>query len=477
MKDFDVQDFIRFYDKLSDSGLTWGDYAEQLTYLIFLKMDYEYTLNPYNMTSKISPKYNWNSLKSKSGKKLEKHYQEILETLGEQSGLIGKIFRKSQNDFKNPSTLEKLIWEVNEIEYWVGLDVKQKGLLFETVLENHARTMKTNSAEFPTPLELAKAITRVLNIIPDKTIHDCACGTGRFFMTCHDYIINNFKLDNRQKKKLKSEIFSGADISDRQVRFCLMNLIMHGITDDEKIIESTDSLLKENSEKFDFVLVDPPFGKKSSGGSKNKETYERQDFWKITSDKHLNFVQHVNTLLRIDGKAVIIVPDNVLFAKGGKIIRENLLKHCDFHTILRLPTGILHKPNSLASILFFDRKRARPDGKAWTERIWVYDLRAEKFFTPKKNPICESDFDDFIKCFNAKNIHDRKKSKRFKSFSYRTIMKRENTNMNFPTWIEDEETKKLKNLPPPKILGAKILDNLQSTVTSMTKLMLELEKI
>ena len=475
MNEFNIKEFVKFYDQLSDSGLTWGDYVEQLTYLIFLKMDYEYTLKPYNKTSKIPSDYNWSKLNSKSGTSLEIKYKKILEYLGKYQGLIGKIFKNSQNDFKNPSTLELLVGKINDIEHWVGLDTAQKGLFFETILENHAKTMKTDSAEFPTPLVLAKAITTVLNIEPNKTIHDCACGTGRFFMTCHDYLIKNFNLDPEEKKKLKSGIFSGADISDRQVRFCLMNLIMHGITDDEKIIESTDSLFKENSDKFDFVLVDPPFGKKSRGG-KTKESYERQDFWKTTSDKHLNFLQHVNTLLKINGKGAIIVPDGVLSAKGGKIIRENLLRYCDFHTILRLPTGILHKPSSLASVLFFDRKPARTDEKPRTEKVWVYDLRAEQSFTPKENPIQESDFEDFIQCFNSKNMGNRKKSKRFKSFAYKTIMGRENISLNFPTWIEDKETRKLRNLPPPKILGEKILVNLELSVKSMKKLMSELEK-
>ncbi len=297
MIEFNIDDFIQFYDQLSDSGLTWGDYAEQLTYLIFLKMDYEYTLKPYNKTSKIPSNYNWTELNSKAGKPLETKYKEILEYLGEEKGLIGKIFKKSQNNFKNPSTLESLIWKINAVENWIGLDSKQKGLLFETVLENHARTLKTDSAEFPTPLPLAKTLIKVLGIKSNKTIHDPACGTGRFLMLYHDHIIKNFNLDPDQKKKLKSNIFSGTDISDRQVRFCLMNLIMHGITDDEKIIESEDSLFKENPDTFDFVLVDPPFGKKASKGTKIKETYERLDFWKTTSDKHLNFVQHVYTLL------------------------------------------------------------------------------------------------------------------------------------------------------------------------------------
>ena len=356
------------------------------------------------------------------------------------------------------------------------MDDIEKGKLYEIILENHAKTLSTDSAEFPTPLPLAKTIIRVMNITPDKTIHDCACGTGRFFITCHDYILNNFKLDNPQKRKLKSVIFSGMDISDRQVRFCLMNLIMHGITDSD-IIEPADSLTKENPPKFNFVLVDPPFGKKASKEKKEKETYERNDFWKPTADKHLNFVQHVHSLLAINGKAAIIVPENILSTKAAAKVRKNLLKYCNFHTILRLPTGILHNPNTKASVLFFDRKKATSDESPSTDRLWIYDLRTENHFTPKKNPIQESDFDDFIQCFNAKNIEARKKSIRFKSFSYKTIMKRENFDLNFDTWIEDAETKKLRNLPPPKILGEKILDNLESTTTSMKKLMLEIEKI
>jgi type I restriction enzyme M protein len=203
MSKFNVDDFIKFYDQLSDSGLTWGDYAEQLTYLIFLKIDYEYTLKPYNKKSKIPSNYNWSKINSKAGNSLENKYKEILEKLGKQKGLIGKIFKKSQNDFKNPSTLESLIWKINAVENWVGLDIKEKGLLFETVLDNHAKTMKTDSAEFPTPLPLAKTLIKVLGIKPDKTLHDPACGTGRFLMLYHDHILKNFNLDPEQKAKEK----------------------------------------------------------------------------------------------------------------------------------------------------------------------------------------------------------------------------------------------------------------------------------
>ena len=468
-----VEDYIRFYKQLSDSGLTWGDYAEQLTFLIFLKMDYEYTQEPYNKKSKIQSDYNWDSLLGKSGTKLEKHYQKTLDYLGKQKGLTGKIFRKSQNDFKKPAILEQLIKKINK-KNWLGLDVKDKGRLYDTILEKHAQTMKTDSAEFPTPRVLARAIINVLKPKPSQIIHDPACGTGGFFIIFHNYIIKNFKLDREQKIKLKKEIFTGTDISDGQVRFCLMNLIMHGITEEEKIIESADSLTKENPDKFRFVLVDPPFGKKATTGTQEKETYERQDFWVTTSDKHLNFLQHAKSLLKINGQAAVLVPDNILFASNGETVRKNLMKYCDLHTILRLPTGILHKPNSKTNILFFDRKPARTDEKPWTSKIWFYDLRTDNHFTPKKNPIQDSDFDDFIKCFKSDNILNRRKSKRFRAFSYNKIKKSENTSLDVQPWIEDEEIEKLRNLPPPKEIANKIIVDLQSATTSMKKLVSEL---
>lgn len=470
-----VQDYLQFYEQLSDSGFTWTDYAEQLTFLIYLKMDYEYSQKPYKKKPKIPSKYNWNKLSTKSGADLENHYQKILRHLGKQFGLTGKIFRKSQNKFQKPATLERLIKKIHNMK-WLELDSKQKGLLYESILEKHAQTMTTNSAEFPTPRILVRTIIDVLRPEPGKTIHDPACGTGGFFIAFHDYLINNFKLDRDEKIKLRQDTFRGVDISDRQVRFCLMNLIMHGITDEEKTIESADSLAKESSEQFDFVMVDPPFGKQGSTGKSQKETYERQDFWVNTSDKHFNFLQHVNTLLAINGKAAIIVPDNVLFAKGkGEVIRKKLLESCDLHTILRLPVGILHKPNAKANVLFFDRKKARLDEISWTQKLWVYDMRTNNNFTPKDNPIKDLDFVDFIKCFNSKNILNRKKTKRFRAFDIKKILNHDHTSLDFQPWIKDKSFLEYERLPPPKKIANQILNDLEIATKSMMKLMKKLD--
>lgn len=476
MSNYDLaEDFLHFYNQLSDSGLTWGDYAEQLTFLIYLKIEYEYTQKPYEKKSKISSTYDWSKLITKSGTDLETHYQKTLGYLGKQSGLIGKIFRKGQNNFKTPASLERLINKINS-QHWLGLDIKQKGTLFESVLIKHAQTMKTDSAEFPTPRVLVRAIIDVLKPNPEQTIYDPACGTGGFFIVAHDHIINNFTLDRDEKARLKQESFRGMDISDRQVRFCLMNLMMHGVTDEEKTIISDDSLAKENPDHFDFVLVDPPFGKKGSISKSQKEVYERQDFWVTTSDKHLNFLQHVYSLLKINGKAAIIVPDNVLFAKGsGETVRKKLMESCDLHTILRLPTGILHKPNSKANVLFFDRKKARSDGNAWTSKIWIYDMRTNSNFTPKENPIRDSDFTDFIKCFNSKNLLARKQSKRFHAFDIKQILKRDKTSLDIEPWIKDKSLIEYERLPPPKKIAASILNELDTATKSMKKLLQKLD--
>ena len=231
-------------------------------------------------------------------------------------------------------------------------------------------------------------------------------------------------------------------------------------------------------------MTNPPFGKKSSitsiteEGKAERETlvYERDDFWASTSNKQLNFLQHVKTILKVNGKCAIVVPDNVLFEGGsGETVRRKLLEQFDVHTLLRLPTGIFYAGGVKANVLFFDKKPARTDGKAWTEKLWIYDFRTNKHFTLKENTLKREDLDDFVKCYNTKNRLDRKGTKRFKAFSYDDLIKRDKISLDI-FWLKDESLEDTENLPPPEIIAQEIADNLESALDSIKELIVSLGK-
>ncbi len=417
---------------LRDDGVSYGDYVEQLTYLLFLKMADEHTKPPFNKPSIIPEEFDWLSLTNKDGDALEVHYRHILESLGKGNGMLGTIFRKSQNKIQDPAKLRRLITYIDG-ETWVGMDIDVKGSIYEGLLQKNAEDVKSGAGQYFTPRPLIKSIVEVMMPKPLQTICDPACGTGGFFLAAHDYISNHYNLDKDEKKFLKYDTFKGWDIVDNTARLCVMNLYLHGIGSEEEVpIVVSDSLISLPKDRFDMVMTNPPFGKRSSytvvngsgHASKDSISYERDDFWATTSNKQLNFVQHIKSILKINGKAAVVVPDNVLFEGGaGETIRRKLLSDYDVHTLLRLPTGVFYAQGVKANIIFFDRKPAREE--AWTRELWIYDLRTNMHFTLKKNPLNYDDLKDFINCFNSENRLQREESERFKSFSYDELIKRD----------------------------------------------------
>jgi type I restriction enzyme M protein len=425
----------------------------------------EQTKPPFNKPSTIPKEYDWESLQKKDGDELEVHYRHILESLGKESGMLGMIFRKGQNKIQDPAKLKRLITLIDQ-EIWIGLDIDVKGEIYEGLLQKNAEDVKSGAGQYFTPRQLIKAIIAVTRPEPMKIICDPACGTGGFLLAAHDYISNNHPLDIEQKQFLRLETFRGWEIVDSTARLCVMNMYLHGIGGDDSPVTVADSLLSDPGQRFDIVLTNPPFGKKSSititngdgKASKDSLTYERDDFWATTSNKQLNFLQHVKTLLKINGRCAIVVPDNVLFEGGaGETIRKKLLHECEVHTLLRLPTGIFYAQGVKANVLFFDRRGASE--KSWTEKLWIYDLRTNMHFTLKENPLKYEDLEDFIKCYNPENRHKRKETERFKAFTYDEIMKRDKTNLDI-FWLKDESLEDLENLPEPEIMVRSVADNL-----------------
>jgi type I restriction enzyme M protein len=466
-----VQKLWNYCNVLRDDGVSYGDYVEQLTYLVFLKMADEQTKPPLNKKSNIPKDYNWESLIRKDGVELEVHYRNVLEKLGKEKGMIGVIFRKSQNKIQDPAKLKRLLTLIGG-ETWLGLDIDVKGEIYEGLLQKNAEDVKSGAGQYFTPRGLIKAIIEVMKPQAGKTIFDPARGTGGFLLVAHDYISShNPNLNKEQKQFLMNGTVKGKDIVDSVARLCAMNLYLHGIGGEESPIDVGDALVSEPSEHYDMVLTNPPFGKKSSvtvtngDGETNREalTYSRNDFWaSSTSNKQLNFVQHVWSLLKIHGSAAVVVPDNVLFEGGaGEIIRRNLLQACNVHTLLRLPTGVFYAQGVKANVLFFDKKPAAKT--PWTETLWIYDLRTNMHFTLKTNPLMYEDLQDFISCYNAENKSKRKESERFHSFSYDKLMERDKVNLDI-FWLRDESLEDSDNLPDPDVIALEIAENLQDAL-------------
>ncbi len=473
-----VQRLWNYCNVLRDDGMSYGDYVEQLTYLLFLKMADEQE-RMLGKSSTIPAEYGWQSLLARDGDELESHYRHILTELGQGSGLIPVIFRKAQNRIQDPAKLRRLIELING-ETWVGLDIDVKGEIYEGLLEKNAQDTKSGAGQYFTPRPLIQAMVEVMRPQPGQTICDPACGTGGFLLAAHDYVAKTHApLDREQWQHLRHDALNGWEIVDNTARLCVMNLYLHGIgaNGGDSPIHVADSLAADPGSRFDLVLTNPPFGKKSSvtfindaGESKREaQTIVRDDFWTSTSNKQLNFVQHIKTLLKINGKAAVVVPDNVLFEGGaGETIRRKLLHECDVHTLLRLPTGIFYAQGVKANVLFFERKPA--SAQPWTKQLWIYDLRTNQNFTLKQNPLTRADLDEFVACFNPYNRHERTATwsdtnpeGRWRVYRYDEVLARDKVNLDI-FWLRDESLEDSAKLADPNVLAIEIMEDLQAAL-------------
>src|SRR6266404_2475943 len=437
-----------FCNTLLDDGVGYGDYLEQLTYLIFLKMADEYARPPYNRDVGVPANYNWQSLKARRGAELEIHYATLLRELANEKAILGQIFTKAQNKIQDPAKLYRLIEMIDEVQ-WLTMGADVKGDIYEGLLEKNAEDTKSGAGQYFTPRALIRAMVECVRPEPGKTIADPACGTGGFFLGCYDFLTNpeNHVLDKAQKAQLKHKTFNGNEIVANTRRLCLMNMFLHNIgeIDGEVMISPNDALVAASGQTYDYVLANPPFGKKSSMNFTNEEgeeetdelTYNRQDFWATTSNKQLNFVQHIRTMLKTTGRAAVVVPDNVLFEGGaGETVRQNLLKTAELHTILRLPTGIFYANGLKANVIFFDNREANKD--PWTKDVWYYDYPTNIHHPLKKKPLRFENPADFIDCYNPKNRHkrratwdaDKNPEGRWRKFNYEELTARDKTSLD-----------------------------------------------
>ena len=448
---------------LRDDGISYGDYLEQLTYLIFLKMADEYSKPPYKKDSGIPAGFGWTDMNTLAGAELENQYKATLETLGEQGGILGQIFKGAINKIGNAAILYRIVQMIDK-ERWVSMSSDVKGEIYEGLLQKNAEDVKSGAGQYFTPRPLIRAMVKCLRPEPMKTIADPCCGSGGFFLAAQDFVADTYQLDREQKEFLKNETFYGNELVATTFKLCLMNLYLHNIGDiyGNVPVAQGDSLLTDPGWRVDYVLTNPPFGKKSSLTFTNEEgeqeeedlIYNRSDFWTTSSNKQLNFVQHINTILKATGRAVVVVPDNVLFEGGaGETVRKKLLQTTDLHTILRLPTGIFYKPGVKANVIFFDKRPASAETQ--TKEVWIYDFRTNVHFTLKQNPMTDRDLKDFISCYHPENRFKRTETwspdnpdGRWRKFSVQEILKRDKTSLDI-FWIKD---KALADYPNPPVL-------------------------
>src|SRR5215472_390455 len=450
---------------LKDDGLAFMDYTEQITYLLFLKMTWEQEQVGADM---IPPRYAWGALKNINDnvKRLARYHQG-LRKLSELPGLIGLIFTKPQSKINDPAKLRLLIQMIDS-EDWSHLDVDVKGEVYEGLLARNADDVRGGAGQYFTPRPVIRAIVEVMRPEPMMRIADPACGTGGFLLAVFEYLKTR-AASAREIAYLRTRTLRGVDLVPNVARLCAMNLFLHGIGTDHKhpVISIADSL-ETQPEPVDMVLTNPPFGKKSSftivGADGRNQTekisYDRPGFWATTSNKQLNFVQHIYSMLKDNGRAAVVVPDNVLFEAGaGEKIRRMLLQTCNVHTLLRLPTGIWYSPGVKANVLFFDK---RPATKAIaTSDIWVYDLRSDQKFSVRQKPIRREDLTDFIQCYQANDPTQRQETARFRRFQYSEIIARDKANLDFQWQEHSPDTSEPET---PQMLMKGILKDLEEAI-------------
>ncbi len=480
-----VEKLWSYCNVLRDDGVGTIEYTEQLTYLLFLKMAYERETRPLNPERIVPAHCSWQRLLDADGDDLETTYRHILEELSRRPGVLGTIFRKAQNRIQDPAKLKRLVVDLIDRENWSATGTDVKGDAYEELLSKGAEDIKSGAGQYFTPRPLIAAMVDCLQPNVSDTVTDPAAGTGGFLLAAHEYAARHAEtLTPTQRAHLRDDYIHGVELVDGTARLAAMNLILHGIgtPSGESLIEVRDSLTAPPSRHWSVVLSNPPFGRKSAltmvaaDGREMREDreIERQDFVVTTSNKQLNFLQHICTILDINGRAGVVLPDNVLFEGGaGEKLRRRLLQDFDLHTMLRLPTGIFYAQGVKANVLFFDKKPASE--RPWTEKLWVYDLRTNQHFTLKQNPLQRHHLDDFVGCYNpGAPRSDRVEAERFKSFTYEELVARDKANLDL-AWLRDESLEDTDNLPAAEIIAREIVEDLTAALVEFEAVAAALE--
>lgn len=424
-----------FCDFLRDGGLSNTEYLDQLTYLLFLKLLEERGAELEGLPASCS----WRSIETRAGQELTRHYTKALARLGRQPGLLGLIFSGARNRIGSASALAQLVQMIGS-ESWSDYGGDVLGDAYEGLLERTAADVKSGAGQYFTPRALTHAIVDAIQPRPGETITDPACGTGGFLVAAYEYVTHHHRLGPKQLAKLRQKSLRGTELVDSTARLCGMNLFLHGIVGDNVVSELPiavdDALRQPPAEKAAIVLANPPFGRRTTKVADDRANgsateIARNDFWARTSNKQLNFLQHIVSMLDTDGRAAVIVPDNVLFERGkaAETIRRELLDRCAVHTMLRLPTGIFYAQSVKANVLFLEKPR--PSKGPATEALWVYDLRTDRHFTRKARPLTRSDLNDFLDAHQPGEPRtNRTESIRFRRWEYEELIARPQLNLD-----------------------------------------------
>lgn len=418
---------------MSSAGVGFTDYITQFTYILFLKMDDE--REQLGLGSNLPDGCKWADLKKETGEDLIKAYDNLLDTLSKQDGLIGTIFTRADNKITVPVHLKKIIDMVEE-ENWYMMDSDLKGAIYESILEKNGQDKKSGAGQYFTPRALIQAIVEVVNPKITETVGDPCCGTGGFLLGAYAHMRTQSK-DAEKQKFLKNHALFGADNTPLVVTLASMNLYLHDIGIKESPIIHQDSLLDTSERMFDVIMTNPPFGTRPQGSGIVSAT--RTDFIE-TSDNQVNFLQHIMSIVKTGGRVGVVLPDSVLTDSGStKQVRDELLKEFNLHTILRLPTGIFYANGVRTNVLFFDKGEPTKD-------IWVYDYRTGIKHTMSQKPMTRADLDEFVQCYCSGHTADRAETYsaenpngRWRRFSAAEVAARDDLNFKWIDLTEEDE--------------------------------------
>lgn len=454
---------------LRDDGITYHQYVTELTYILFLKMAKE-----TGAEAQIPEEYRWDQLTSRSGVELKKFYKELLVHLGDNcKGRVQEIYQSAATNIDEPKNLEKIITTIDGLD-WYSAREEGLGNLYEGLLEKNANEKKSGAGQYFTPRVLIDVMTKLVKPQPGERCNDPACGTFGFMIAASQYVRSQtddlFDLDADVAKFEREEAFTGCELVHDTHRLALMNAMLHDI-DGKIVLGDTLSSAGMGMKGYDVVLTNPPFGTKKGG-----ERATRDDFTFPTSNKQLNFLQHIYRSLKTDGKAraAVVLPDNVLFADGdGEKIRLDLMGKCNLHTILRLPTGIFYAQGVKTNVLFFTRGKT---DKKNTSEVWIYDLRNDMPSFGKTNPLKEEHFDDFIACYADGDLSRRKETYseenpngRWRRYSIEDILARDKTSLDI-TWMKSGADSDDRSL-------SELLEEIKQKSNNIAQAVAELEKL
>lgn len=447
---------------LAAAGVGFTDYLTQLTYILFLKMDDE--REAYGFESSIPEGYKWQDLLDLSGEDLVDKYEEILDELADKDGLIGTIFTKASNKIDRPVLLAKVI-EMVASENWYMMEGDLKGAIYESILEKNGQDKKSGAGQYFTPRALIKAMVDVTDPKITETVADPACGTGGFLLAAYEHMKPQSK-EIAKQKFLKEHAFFGADNTPLVVTLASMNLYLHDIGTESSPIVCQDSLIDKSDKMFDVILANPPFGTRPQG---SVEVYANRPEFVKTSDNQVNFLQHIMSIVRTNGRVAVVLPDNVLTDGGATAkVREKLLKDFNLHTILRLPTGIFYANGVKTNVLFFEK------GKP-TEDIWVYDYRTGVKHTMATKPMTRANLDDFVACYCSGHMQDRvptysadEPNGRWRKFTKEEVYSRDLLKLDFKWMDLGEKDDRTIN---------ELLSDMQTKATAITDAVAKLQEL